>query len=71
MNGTQTVMRRRLTRAFWILLLAWMAVIGLLLTGFGGRDSPLTSVSEALSIVMPLLALVILLLYRRGGSLPG
>ena len=64
-TDTRTVLRRRLTSAFWILLLAWIAVIGLAFVGVGGRDSPLSSISTAFSFLIPALALVILGLWRR------
>jgi hypothetical protein len=63
------VRRRRLTKAFWILLLVWMAVIGLAFTGLGGRDSLLTSVSTAFSVLIPVLALVVLWTFRRDQTL--
>ena len=71
MRQQRTILRRRLTRAFWILLLLWMAVIGLAFTGLGGRDSLLTFVSTALSVLIPVITLVILWLFRRAGTLAG
>ena len=68
MTDKRTVLRRRLTAAFWILLLAWIAVIGLAFIGVGGRDSPLSSISRVLSVLIPALALVILGLWRLRGD---
>jgi hypothetical protein len=48
-----------------------MAVIGLAFTGLAGRDSLVTSVNTALSVLIPALAVVILWLFRRDGSLDG